>query len=384
MSNDDRFIYDIISSANKEEGWKRYLAELDTLKSLKMPTTDELRFLHKTIISQSDLLEIEGAIKDELINALYILDRKDAYEKQKEMELKMPYSMRLRRRLNYYEDPQAAFQILQSLCENDTIICLDPKLRGEIRSYGTRRINDAEIETVFASHQTIYAENDERENMMRTGIVQSPQAYYGLSIGLDQVYQALCNKYDTIISEQQNLDGILFAEAFLQVAGTRIVHPFWDGNGRTFGVHLAKTLDTNGIKMREYDLQLQFFPAMTTIVDMFLRDHFLPSAGLGLIEGEYHTAISIDFSFRNRYMTQLRTAIDSLISDGINLEGKFFDVISNQAWQIKRVLIEQGLLKAGLQEEKRLRFENEKLSELPEEERVGKVIFIPHRYLGEL
>jgi len=95
----------------------------------------------------------------------------------------------------------------------------------------------------------------------------------------------------------------------LQVAGTRIIHPFWDGNGRTFGVHIAKIL---------------------------------------------------------------------------NPEGKFFNFISNQAWQIKRVLLKEGLIRPNPRDDKRLKLEQNEFEKLPPAERAGKIIFIQHKYASQM
>ena len=48
----------------------------------------------------------------------------------------------------------------RDLCKPGTSISLDPKLSGELRSYGTRKIDGHPEERVFASHTVEYVGNN--------------------------------------------------------------------------------------------------------------------------------------------------------------------------------------------------------------------------------
>jgi hypothetical protein len=370
---------EIVSSQNKLEGWKTYAKEIDSFLSKPKPTSEELKITHHLLTSNAvtDML----LCKEDLIADLYTLDREDALQKAALL------SDNFRKRsheFNRIANPNEYFAELKrtykKLCEEDTEIKFDVVIPGELRRLGHRKIKNSEWKTIYHAHTNVY----ENKNPDITDLEEMmPKTYFGISTGLDKAYTNLCDKYDKLREQGKSLDERLLAEGFLQMIGTRVLHPFWDGNGRVFAGHISLMLEREGIQAKEKSLIDQTTYGLTQLTETFL-EHTLESARLGFISGNQHFSIHFDPKFRNTYMTQLYSTLMNNISNGLNESSKEIDFYSNAAWLIKRVLIKNELVEPTILDSKRLRVEDYHLQPIPPEDRNKFLVVIPHSELKKL
>ncbi|MBI3032275.1 hypothetical protein HYY69_02270 [Candidatus Woesearchaeota archaeon] len=369
--------YELVPSGDKEklEGWQNYLADRDKGVEHAPNTEQRLLYIHKVLTGHLDVGMPPAPIRAEQLYELVVTDRPDGEEIQDAIEQVYGNDW-----WNNEASLLAVSEAITNICKDNTRVKYEEDFRGKLRSFGTRSINGSTSEPVYWSHSCVYGENArETFEKRRFTTINNPAVYCGLSTGLDKVYAKMCATYDRLKEEAHDLDQLLFAEAFLQLVGTRIVHPIADGNGRVFATHLAHTLYEAGIRIDDHESFKRFFPGLTCITDTFITEHFLPDLGLDLISGLDNIRIKTDHRFRQNYMRTLRTGIESMIDENIQPNAQYLDFMANNRWQIKRVLLQLGLIKPTPGDKKRLKMEEEMFSEMPEKEKEGKIIFVPYQ-----
>jgi hypothetical protein len=378
--------YEIIPSTGRYEGWQNYLTARSS--GFAPATADALKEIHQ-LQSGSITLALDESLEKSLMRELYTLDRPDGYMKQKLAEVTFLGGNSITKILNIYGPNGIGDYIryvLTVMCEQNTEVQYNPVIVGDIRCLGTRKINGYDPELVYLGHACTFGEGvrEQFETAAGTPTLINPEAYYGLTLNLHELYTALCVQYDRLMDQAQGIDDVLMAEAFLGFVGTRILHPFADGNGRTFGSHLANTLTNQGIPTTEYDELMKFVPGLTSVTNTFICDYFLPGLKMGLIHGMGHDAIKLNHAFRQKYMKRLRAGIAQLIRQATSPDSGSFLFIENSAWQIKRILIRDGHITATEGEKKRLAFEAEQHSDTPEEDRDAIAIILNDFAVNEL
>ncbi|MBI2041166.1 MAG: hypothetical protein HYT16_03610 [DPANN group archaeon] len=336
---------EIIPSWGKEQGWHSYISSLQDLLAVQQPAASELKRLHILMAGHYASFSLPDSWKEGMETHLYTLDRPDGAKE----ELRAANITDLAERKRF----------LRRMCEKDTKINLDVQPVGNLRSYGTRRINGVE-ELVFASHTCAFESNTsalfDRDDT---------ELYLGLSADLDKVYETLCLKYDNLRREAKTFDGALQAELFLQLWGARVLHPFWDGNGRTFGAHLALMLERQGIQVRDFQDQQGLVRALTSPSDDFLKS-VLNNAGLRLLSVQAVENINVSPSARQNYMKLLRTELERGISAGLNAADEYTRQIKRAAYLVKKELFGCSLMGADKlsDKEKAIIDKEERLNEL--------------------
>lgn len=298
----------LIPNSSKELQWNKFTSILDKKTPRRRPSSSELRLLHRifSIGAREYMLKDQ---KEDITRLMYFIDRTDINSMQMEPLREKAGSVSLALLTLPLDDFKQALGHLD--------IDFKPSIRGHLRSYGTRRIN-GHWERVNASHTFLMEETDD----------PLPKAYYGLSPGLSEMYSSLCNRYDLLISQSANFEEKLLAESFLQLIGTRILHPFWDGNGRTFIAHLTLFLEREGIRIREFEKIMDVAKALSPIQNELLA-RFIAHAGLEPIQGDNHFRIHLDLDFRAQYMAKLRRAVNNAINEGIGPGTLFYSDFLN-------------------------------------------------------
>ncbi|MBI4095553.1 MAG: hypothetical protein HY438_01695 [DPANN group archaeon] len=317
---------EIVPSEGKEQGWQTYVnSSLQDLLTTPHATAEELASLH-TAMAGHYAFALPQSFKDEAETCLFTQDRADGAEKEQLLNKTAgAKSLKERRR------------VLRELCEKDTSINYDVQPVGSLRSYGTRRTNGIE-EKVFASHTCMFTSN--ASELFGMG---APEIYLGLSAGLDKVYKSLCTKYENLRNTAKTFDDVLAAEMFLQLWGARIIHPFWDGNGRTFGAHLALTLERQGIKIRKFQDMQGLVESLASLSDTFLNN-VINDANLHLLSPQEVETLNVNHSARKQYMGALRTAMENGINAGVDTDGKYSAQIRKAAYLVKKYLFKQGFI----------------------------------------
>ena len=329
---------EIVSSqpSAKLQQWQELVRKRNEYLTSQRPTAEELKSLHWIFTSQVELIDFNN-FREVLESDLYTLDRPDGEEKQEKLSeaIKPLIERGMKGEMAPMDFLSQARQMFKAICLTDTEIELNPTIRGELRSYGSRRINGGEWERVYASHTMVPDNEDLIMFQMMSGF--PPRAYYGLSVGLPELYQALCDKYDHLALSATDFEGRVTAEAFLQILGTRVLHPFWDANGRTFMGHLAVTLGREGIQLSDYAQAKALTGRLAKINDSFLRK-VLEQGELGFIQNDNHIQIVLMHDWRQEYMNRLRRVLQQAVEQGVDKQGPFSDFISEAAWQIKMYL----------------------------------------------
>jgi hypothetical protein len=367
---------EIVRSADKEVGWATYISQLDTLLANPQPASVELRHIHALMTSEAVADLTEDSIQNCFQAQLCTLDRPDGREKS--AALKQIYDANTRRykTMHPYDMFDELTQAYKAICTHETEIQLDVHVPGALRTLGQRRINNGEWHTVYFAHTCAY--DDEHPGSMAVEEL-FPKTYFGLSTNLEKVYGSFCTTYDALRSQAgDSLDEQLLAEAFFSTLGTRILHPFWDGNGRAFAGHALLALERAGIPAREKNPILDAMPALTLITEHFL-EYVLATAGLDFIRGNETFSMYFNHDYRADYMQRLNTKLNTLVQDACNPDTIPIDYYSNAAWQIKKALFNQQLLTPTNQDQRRLTIETNKCAAIPEEDRPKAVILIPHR-----
>ena len=323
----------LVPSNNKGRQWENFVATLSD-RAQGTPTSVRLRKLHHIFSDDLDL----GLLFSEhqyCEAQLIVLDRPDWRKKQElladpfntiKTELGRP-------EIHVFDILVHSLSGYARICSRDTEVEFDPQLRGELRSFGRRKIGDGNWERVYYAHTCTFDED---------GGSLAPM-YYGLSVGLPETYEALCSRYECLMADAHSFDEKLLAESFLQLIGTRLLHPFIDANGRTFAAHLVEVLQQEGIKIVEYRHAKALTTELTQVNRAFLFE-VLASEGLGLVCGKDHVMINLDFDYRNSYMTRLRRAIETAIEHGIDSAGRYYEHFARAVWRIKKYLTPSGFL----------------------------------------
>lgn len=359
--------YDLIPSIGKEAGWVNSKREYQNLTNI--PTSERLLRLHELATSPATTQSIPTEITDLFESSLYITDRNDVDEKAQKFRNRIAFRDRLVlswQAMSPFEQYRYMLHKFAETCKEGTEVTVDAGLSGKLRRYGTRTINGRE-ETVFGSYQCTYP-TDEEKDLMQRGVPILPTAFYGLTVGLDEVYERFCAKYDEMVASSETLDDRIRAEAFFQVLGTRSIHPAWDGNGRAFLAHLGYTLEQLGILIKDYKIMEQFVPGLTRATDALVHQN-LSDAGLTLISGQGHFDITFNPAFRRQYMEKLKQQLTATIDRGTGKEGPYYEFYYTAWWNIKRILITNGLAEPTEEDEGLLKMTSKFLAELPEDQR---------------
>ena len=341
-------VYEIVPSAEKAKSWDAYQQRREALVNSKLPTSLLLPQIHTMALSHYDL-EIRLSERQLAIfeKELWFLDRPDSDALVQALGQRV--SERLEEIKGSKQDDQVALlPVFREICGRNSRIELDVKIPGELRSYGKRSLNGGPFETVFASHNCNFT-ND---------LGLSLGVYFGLSTGLDEVYELLCRRYDDMMGSAKTQDDRLVADAFLQLWGTRVLHPFWDGNGRNFGYHLAVRMEQEGAKIPDFGYLDGMVRRLTNPNDAFFKN-VLRVAGLSLITEDKMHLMYYNPAFRADYMRKLASALREGISEPVNLSSvssaSYFEVAQMiesvicdlQGRPYKRRKFKQGLLDAA-------------------------------------
>jgi fido (protein-threonine AMPylation protein) len=285
----------LVPSEGKEQAWETYQQERPRLLRERIPTAELLPALHEIATRHYGALSFSPDALNDLELQLLSLDRPDGRAFFAQVET---------RALARGEDDLER-AIREGASEN-TSISLNPKVSGALRRLGTRRIEGYPEEEVYAAHTQVFG-----NGLFVTGM------YVGLSDGLGEVYGQLCAKHDELRARATNRRERLLGEAFLQLLGTRVLHPFWDGNGRSFGYHTALTLEREGASPGTYKELARLVRQLAPTNDAFLTNT-LNEAGLRILHPSEFSRLQVDPEYRESYMGKLRTTLEQNIARGLD------------------------------------------------------------------
>jgi len=351
-------IIELIPSTGKEEGWRRFLDAKGQFLKHQLPTRHELMRIHELVTPKAGFSDVPEVGKAEFMAELIVADRPDFEKKFKQLTERLarePYQGK--------EDIREMYTYicatLVDLCRADTVVQAQESFNGTLRQLGMRTIRGNGLpEIVYHSHTCVYGGDDG----------EPAHVYHGLSTGLREVYAALCDKRDERMRNAQTLDDQIKAEAFFQTVGTRSVHPFFDGNGRTFLAHLALTLDRLGHPVSDYQTLSRLARGLTTVTNQLL-EHILDDTGVGFLGELDSMMFNLALPKRQEHMARLRHGLDHAIHTGV------YNRYTNAAWwQVKRVLLREGAVKPSDYEKGLFEAEAIAFRDYPDAEERGLVL----------
>ena len=289
---------DLISSENKEPGWRNFMRILPELVKNKGSTTRELVGLHELTTYGAEFPALSKPGMEEMfIQRLCFNDHPDP---EKLMES-------IRETVKWTAGQNISITKLLSLANAGFKPFLRVDMRSDIRSLGKRRYDDGHEENVFDSHTLPFVIDD------------NPKFFQGLTLGLDELYQELCERYDGMWGKSSDFKQKLLAEIYLQLIGTRLLHPFWDGNGRTFGAHLVTALNRMGFNVTETPKEKDIFPDNGDEDSLlaYPNDRFMVKLVKPLLLTRKECLKMLeDFRLKNEYMKKLHKTIKKVIETG--------------------------------------------------------------------
>lgn len=294
---------ELISSEGKEEGWQNVLARLPDLVRSTGSTRRELLALHEIASYGSRFMPPSPEMEEVFLEHLALNDNPDAETIMREVRFRLDY-LGLSGLLTPRSRKAAKLKVAKQFFRPH----LRVDLRSEIRSVGTRQYADGRKEQVFDSH---------------TLPIWTPEGnrfFLGLTYGLDELYGELCDRYDGMRSRATTIKQQIMAELYLQMIGTRLLHPFWDGNGRTFAAHLIVTLNRLGLPIDSIPKENDIYPQgddgflLAYVNEKFLFEIIKPNF---VLTEEEVGEMDKNPLRRNDHMKRLYAAIRNVIEKGI-------------------------------------------------------------------
>ncbi len=329
--------FDIINSSPdaKVAGYRRFQQALPELLDQPLPTSALLFRIHDLITPDVTLENLPENIKNDMAISLMTLDRPDAdhvgdvaHQVFNRLSHQKPYDTKAPLLFG-----EAKKQIASEL-QLSTKISLAPVLKGGLRTFGAREINGYPPEpVVYASHTLVMGGEAQMLALQfgQPGMIY-PDSYYGLSTGLNEVYTKLCDKYDSIQPASTQLSDIFFREAYFQVLGTRLLHPFWDGNGRAFTGQLFVSLSKQGITGVDLQKLQETSIALGYVSDRMVKQ-VLKSANLSLVSdlhGIPGTLLMwLNPRVRADYMKRLKAELERAIDISNLPDNEYFEIVES-------------------------------------------------------
>ncbi len=333
---------EMISSAAdvKEAGWRSLENNLQRLIETDRGAAEELMTIHRFITEGTPDTVTDEIVRADMTLDLLSLDRPDGslvlQNKQDQIIRLVEQAKAENRGVLWFQ--QKVREAVAEECLKNTTISLDPRLRGQLRSFGTRKIEGYAEELVYASHVNVIAST---EMQWATALTLSlghevfpPRSYYGLSVGLGDVYKRFCAAYDAMPHDK--LDDKLGRESFFQIIGTRILHPCWDANGRAFAGFLMKSLHRYGYQVTREQIQ-GMIPVLSKLNDTAM-EKILTHSKLASVTGEWHFNLRVNPDVRADYMERLKKGTEDAIDAGTSSGSPFFGEIE-QAKEAIRSLV---------------------------------------------
>jgi hypothetical protein len=214
---------------------------------------------------------------------------------------------------------------------------LDMRRRGAFRTLGERELPDGSKQKMPAVHTVEIFDQFEQS----TG---EPEFYVGMLDDVEDLMQRLCAWRDEAIKQAKNIDEYLATVVFFSILGAKVIHPFFDGNGRAFEAQMIKDLHVIGYPVADmpglFESEVLSQNVLAGISNMFLdqmmQDNKIPYIPKSkLAEVEMHPGLS------KAYTRMLSGAIRNLINQGIPKRGDYAHMIASGVTLMKMSLSRQ-------------------------------------------
>lgn len=297
----------LIPSSENPLGWQKFLELAAELIESPIDSRRELPLIHTSITEGLLCPPIE--VTPNLIATLVLSGRRDTQTILQQIGKEIG------------RNPAVGQQVFTRLIQNPKITHTQQQLthpiRGHVREIGKRSIDGGPWHTVHGEHRIVAPGSDLR--------------FLGLGIDVEEVFNELCEKFDTLIKNSQGLKGKLEALAFMRLVGCVLLHPFWDANGRCFSAHTVLNLQRMSFDIRQP-------PKMPGDTKDIFYDHgmklfniFMQRNNLLLLSQEEDNELCMDGGRYMEYMKKLKAGIQEAIAAGIDKTGPYHGQISDTA-----------------------------------------------------
>lgn len=215
--------------------------------------------------------------------------------------------------------------------------------RGHLRQNGTIRVNGGPEEPIFAPHLKPYEE----------------EVYVGATHELDKLFKGLCDQADAQLVGAVDLDAKLKAIVYMQLWGSSTLHPFVDGNGRTFGAKMVLDLNRIGFRVDAIpglpelaDLEPKLEKNFLATLGPKFTQVFLENEGIDLVPKKALQWFLESPDLYKEYMRQLSTAIRVGFQAGLEPQGYVGEYLGFGAFLLKLALSRDGHIERSFYDER--------------------------------
>lgn len=283
MAKTPQISFEPIPSEPKEIGWKNFTDSIEKLIAKCMPTEEILPLLHRLVTYGTPHQKIPQFIAEVVFLKALVLSGVDRPAIE---ELRSQYGSEVKKRVRSIMQWRACPPVwLATLSIEPSIfsaprqvikkVDVQPSMlrRGHLRSFGTKKV-DGKEGPLFTAHDSPLSWKWE----------DLWYSYEGLEEWLDEVFTALCKKFDTLMQTETNPRNKLRAIVFFQAIWS-IVHPFFDANGRALMAHCVLELNKMWLPVKEIptlpeideSLKDNLFSSMSGhLIHMFLESEKIP------------------------------------------------------------------------------------------------------------
>ena len=158
---------------------------------------------------------------------------------------------------------------------------------------------------------------------------------------VEDMYADICTHYDQITS-QKGLNLFFTGQSYLQILGT-MLHPFVDGNGRTFLAHLALGLHREGVNVKKYETFSKIQTILSAISSKLAYD-IIQNSGYCTKDPMFIEKLRQDHEMQHKYYTNVNQEFGDLVKLGINNRRAFDNFYVYAGGAIYSTLVDEGYL----------------------------------------
>ncbi|MFZ2594008.1 MAG: hypothetical protein WAX38_04525 [Minisyncoccia bacterium] len=346
-----------LESGTREEGLRRFLAllpkvieRLDPKNPEHLGTLDGLKLMHRITTHGStkpwpDRFAMEAAailITQDNPDVLTIADQKSGMNA---ILTKMKVLERKQRKMDEASDGPSPIPYWRGKHEVkfatsarngkavSTQFQIGLRRQGAFRSQGARIDADGTKTEMPATHTVEIFDRFVHTN-------KEPEYYLGMLDNVGDLMARIAAWRDEGMRRAKNIDQYLTVVVFFSIMGSKIIHPFFDGNGRAFEAQIIKDLHLIGYPVDRMPYLTEYEPmaknALETISNEYLHA-FMQKHKIPYIPHSYLPEVQMNPKLRRAYTHMLSNAIRTDIGAGIP-DGYLGDLVINAVNTLKMSL----------------------------------------------
>lgn len=327
--------FEPLSSANKEIGWANMLTALPRLLEKPRPSKVELPILHRLTTSGIEHPELPKTVRQTAMETMLMYELCDTREQV--------YGLVPSLRQQGIPCEEGHYRIQSPTGIKEIRYRTAFLRRGHIRQSGVLQVNNGPERPTYSPHTKTFGDDS---------------TYIGLAENLGPVFDDFCDSADRHFAEAETVEEKLKAVVYTQLWGASVIHPFFDGNGRSFGAKLVLDLNRMGLPVRA----IPGFPEMSDL-NPLIKDNifagfgpafvkmFLAKSGVELVPNEDVIELLETPQLIRAYMRALENAMREGFQQGPNAGEYIGQFIELGAYSLQLALSRDGHLEKSLYDE---------------------------------